>query len=88
MWEELSLNQDDLINVKELPWSQLCAEDERLNTHYLALQKSQSLVTMVWAAWLLGIAIANRLLSQELTRRASLPNHWPSCPSVSLSPTQ
>lgn len=66
--------------MKELPWSQLCAEDKRLNTHYLALQKSQSLVTMVWAAWLLGLAIANRLLSQELTRRASLPNQWPLCP--------
>ena len=77
MWEELSLDQDDLTNVKELPWLQLCAEDEQLNTHYLALQKSQSLVTMVWAAWLFGLAIANQLLSQELTRRASFEKHSP-----------
>ncbi|MGK7914151.1 MAG: hypothetical protein AB4038_01175 [Prochloraceae cyanobacterium] len=37
-----------------------------MNTHYCALRKSQSLVAMVWAAWLFGLAIANRLLSQEL----------------------
>ena len=35
---------------------------------------------MVWAAWLLGIAIANRLLSQELAARASVPTDWAPCP--------
>ena len=35
---------------------------------------------MVWAAWLFGLALANRLLSQELARRASIPTHWPQCP--------
>ncbi len=67
--------------MRELPWSQLCAdEDELLKTHYQELQKSQSLVAMVWAAWLFGLALANRLLSQELARRASIPTHWPQCP--------
>ncbi len=74
--------------MRELPWSQLCAEDELLKTHYLTLQKSQSLVAMVWAAWLFGLAVAggaaslsaNRLLSQELAARASLPTQWPKCP--------
>ena len=66
--------------MKELPWLQLCAEDEVLNNHYLALKKSQSLVAMVWATWLFGIALANRLLSQELTTRALVPTQWPSCP--------
>ena len=81
--------------MKELPWSQLCAEDERLNTHYLTLQKSSSLVAMVWAAWLFGLAIANLLLSQELVRRASSPTHWSNCPkchsrlrSKGMSPRQ
>lgn len=36
---------------------------------------------MVWTAWLFGLAIANRLLSQELVRRASAPTHWPNCPN-------
>ncbi len=35
---------------------------------------------MVWAAWLLGIAIANKLLSQELAARASVPTDWAPCP--------
>ncbi len=35
---------------------------------------------MVWAAWLFGLALANRLLSQELAARASLPTQWPKCP--------
>ena len=81
--------------MKELPWSQLCTKDEQLNSHYLALRKSQSLVAMVWAAWLFGIAIANRLLSQELVRRASAPTHWSNCPkcncrlrSKGMSPRQ
>ncbi len=66
--------------MKELPWSQLYASDELLNTHYLALRKSQSLVAMVWAVWLFGLAIANRLLSQELAARASVPTQWTNCP--------
>jgi len=66
--------------MKELPWLQFCAEDEVLNNHYLAVGKSQSLVAMVWATWLLGIALANRLLSQELTTRALVPTQWPNCP--------
>ncbi len=66
--------------MKELPWSQLYASDELLNTHYLALQKSQSFVAMVWAVWLFGLAIANRLLSQELAARASVPTQWTNCP--------
>ncbi len=66
--------------MRELLWSQLCAEDELLKTHYQEVQKSQSLVAMVWAAWLFGLALANRLLSQELARRASIPTHWPQCP--------
>ncbi len=43
---------------------------------------------MVWAAWLFGLAVAggaaslsaNRLLSQELAARASVPTQWPKCP--------
>ena len=66
--------------MRELSWSQLCAEDELLKTHYQEVQKSQSLVAMVWAAWLFGLALANRLLSQELAARASLPTQWPKCP--------
>ena len=81
--------------MRELPWLQLCGEDELLKTHYMTLQKSQSLVAMVWTAWLFGIAIANLLLSQELVRRASAPTHWPNCPkcncrlrSKGMSPRQ
>ena len=78
--------------MRELPWSQLCAEDELLKTHYQEVQKSQSLVAMVWAAWLFGLAVAagaaslsaNRLLSQELAARASLPTQWPKCPDTNL----
>ena len=78
-----------MTNLLQLPWSQICTDDELVTTHYLAMGKSQSLVAMVWAAWLFGLAIAlrapakliaNRLLSQELAARASVPTKWPSCP--------
>ncbi len=77
-----------MTKLLKLPWSQLFADDELLTSHYLALGKSQSLVAMVWAAWLLGIAVAagaaslsaNRLLSQELAARASVPTDWAPCP--------
>ena len=35
---------------------------------------------MVWASWLLGLAIAKQLIEQELTRRAQLPTSWAECP--------
>lgn len=35
---------------------------------------------MIWASWLLGIAIAKQLIEQELERRAQLPTSWTKCP--------
>ncbi len=59
---------------------QLCADDDLLSARYLAMGESQSLVAMVWAAWLFGLAIANRFLQQELFERSSLPTQWSKCP--------
>ena len=78
MWSELFKDQGNLTKVKELPWSQLYAEDELLNTHYLALRKSQSLVAMVWAAWLFGLAVAGGAAKAE-RQSITVPRISPSC---------
>ena len=64
----------------KLPLEQLCADEELLTTRYLAMEESQSLVAMVWAAWAFGLAIAHRFLQLELATRAKLPTQWPKCP--------
>ena len=59
---------------------QLCANDPLLQIRYEAVRKSDSLVAMVWAAWLLGLMFATKIIEQEITKRAIQPTEWPTCP--------
>ena len=59
---------------------QLDPNHSRWQLYLDAVRESESLVSMVWAAWLLGLALANQLIEQELASRAQLPTQWHSCP--------
>jgi len=59
---------------------QLDNNDSGWKLHLDALRESESLVAMVWAAWLMGLALAARVIEQELATRAQRPTQWPTCP--------
>ena len=44
------------------------------------LQKSQTLATLVIAAWQMGLHIARILVEQQLNERAQQPTSWDACP--------
>ncbi len=47
--------------------------------HLCLIKESSSLESMVWASWVLALALAKQLVEQELTRRAQLPTAWTRC---------
>ena len=47
--------------------------------HLSEIRESSSLESMVWASWLLALALARQLIEQELDRRAQLPTSWTRC---------
>ena len=59
---------------------QLSANDPLLHLRYCAVKKSPNLMSMVIAAWQLGLAIAIIVVEQELANRAVRPTDWPECP--------
>ena len=68
-----------LPHLMALLLEQLCANHPVLETRLTSVRESQTLVAMVWAAWLLGLAIATIVLEQELAVRAQRPTQWPAC---------
>ena len=47
--------------------------------HLCLIKESSSLESMVWASWVLALALAKQLVEQELTRRAQLRTAWTRC---------
>jgi hypothetical protein len=50
--------------------------DHLWQQHLSEIRKSSSLESMVWASWLMALALAKQLIEQELARRAQLPTSW------------
>ena len=60
-------------------FEKLNLNDPSWQKHFSQITESSSLESIVWASWLLGLAIAKQLIEQELTRRAQLPTSWTNC---------
>ncbi len=58
---------------------QIDQNDHWWQQHLSSIRESSSLESMVWASWLLGLALAKQLIEQELARRAQLPTPWTRC---------
>lgn len=58
---------------------ELDLDDHCWQQHLCSIRETSSLESMVWASWLLALALAKKLIEQELARRAQLPTSWTNC---------
>ncbi len=72
-------NLDNLEETIPQLLEQFDQNDNWWQQHLSSIRESSSLESMVWASWLLALALAKQIIERELTRRAQLPTPWTKC---------
>ena len=64
------------------PIEKLLSEDEAWQQKCEDLNNANTLSSMVWIAWQMGLWVAHLLLEENLNQHAQRPSQWGSCSKV------